>query len=734
MGCARTVPHATTWLLHAIPAGLEDTSAAERTTLLNMPNLLEAQRLSWLSIACAWLFACAPARTAPVAGREPVSAVDATSAPATPWTLPHLSKEERSLLVALEAAGLPDPRGRPYRQVRDVLVTGVRRTVRGWILRDGELLGVDGVTYRVASDGEPADLADDLENRLPRRGRRGHFDETIYPTTILWLLALRAEPEKVAPHWTKFRARPATALTAREMLIAWPRDLLDQAAFLFSERRDDEAGRLVRHQLRIVGALERWYAKHRRGAAPEGLDALKHSALRLAGDLERRHRQPLPRPVIGHLMQPPSTADDLDALVTLLDEDRRRIQQHDVEMAQRIASHGREGVLRLLAVVESDSRLTRIIDEYPVKLVSVRRHAFHAAYNALESSGLAVPPFATLDDEVEHEPLAVAAALRAVLGNARLWQERWHDVLRDDGAGVEQWLDAADKLSGRFSAWCEDDHCRTGYPLERPLRFTARAQAARAMRERAEQLAKTKPVAACRMALAAATYDQEATRRSGLLKTLDPAFSGSPATAELVTCRGGLVEELTRVGSDALLVAYADWFAAASAQGGSAFPFAEGIDTLARFAGHPALEKSFERLFGAKGSASVWMRHARGLRHLMRSKAVRAFVLRQLEDTHEVGEVSWDTHQLDWQYDGDPSNFLSDVFGAPKPTQPGKRRFRACDAFARNIALLVPTTTFSLTWDAARADAALPAIRRVVQTWPPAIPPLTRETSASDGG
>ena len=475
-----------------------------------------------------------PARRAP---RFEGKSIPEPPAQGQPWTPPptKLPKFLVDATAALFDQGVPDPRDCEYRDV-EVGDWAVRKA-RGFVLPERPdvpgrfFVAWDGLVYPALTVGEPADLDADVRGlvKVVRKNREASEanPRRWYGGGYLWGFPGDRQgsfgisgvddhsPVKLALLLRIGRADLAEALFAAG--TTWTpaprvRDLTDYRISYLSLAGDWAAS-----------AFQRLIAAHIRGDDVVALDAARRlSKFRAAvdakadamgfplperqsfegdgrpprfyflkqlpellADHERRAKMPARTPI-------PKKGGDPSARIAALIRDLDQIDEQQMmspgaahpggsPLVKELIAEGDPAVGPLLAVLESDDRLTRSVSNSRGGAVGGYVHpvydpAFHALVGILKTNEFQ-NTFFPLQNGDPAARKALAASIRAFWEKTRSipLTERWYRTLLDDKAGPERWLEAA---GGIVSA-----EVKEGEPFPKPGTRPMKGEALRAGRD-----------------------------------------------------------------------------------------------------------------------------------------------------------------------------------------------------------------------------------------------------------
>ncbi len=437
------------------------------------------------------------AAAAPAAPKPPGASYPLPPRQGAPWVAPATSVPAPVVAAtkALFGEGMADPRGCAYREIEiavgDVWSGGGKPiATHGWVL-PGEAFAVawNGLVYRVASAGAPADVGVDVKaaldadaearakeqrdnpgsefHRFPSIGEAGSVSATSMNMLKVPML-LRLGEGALAARFLKaygdeqLEKHPYVSLATRWVWARYDRAVTahmrgDDGLALESLRPLPRIARAVEEEL---AALHEAPARQRAAGPYPHLSFLAHVDVLLA-DQERRARAPEAKVDLAAVQKLPEP-QRIAALVAALDQVSARQwgQPGGVSLAEdpivrALVAEGEPAVEPLLAVLEKDTRLTRSVHfwrDFAMQrsVLGVHEAAYTALATILQTS--AFEPAATGDDlsargmEGRRE---VARKLRALYEK---WkgvpvEQRWYRTLADDSAKPEAWLDAAERIT-----------------------------------------------------------------------------------------------------------------------------------------------------------------------------------------------------------------------------------------------------------------------------------------------
>jgi hypothetical protein len=402
-----------------------------------------------------------------------------------------------SAAATLFAQGLADPRGCPYHRIELAMGSvwsGAEDplTTRGWVLppRDGKAWAVawNGLVYPVLSVGAPADLRADVEVilALDRNARakqaadpssrfrrfdtihesHGAAHNTVAATKALLLLRL-GEAALAEQMWRAHVSGERDVDPYAELSVEWAWSLFDRA--VTAHMRGDVA--LAVASTRVLAAIqplveaEATRRKLRRHDDKAPHLSFLHQLPGLSADAERRARLPAPRNagvVAPAALAALAPAARVRVLVENLDEvsARQSSQPGGVDLAsdpivEALIAEGAGAVEPLLAVIETDERLTRSVHfhrdfERSRGLLGVHEAAYVAVAGILETDFFRAA--STGDNLSWHGAEGRRKVASAIRAHWEAWktvplEEHWYRVLADDAAKPDDWLAAAGKIT-----------------------------------------------------------------------------------------------------------------------------------------------------------------------------------------------------------------------------------------------------------------------------------------------
>ncbi len=386
----------------------------------------------------------------------------------------HLPSSLAALVDTMIAHGFGDARRGEYRHVTltvgDVW-SGEPRAVetRGWVIgRSRTAIAWNGIVYPVSEIGERADLATDLRalaSAPPPDAPGWVFDEptAIDPASPLLVkvpLLLRLGHQDAARSLLRARLSVTgdplsdTAPFFGTLVTQWAWALFDRA--ICAHMRGDDAVALA---LARTISSERAWLQSVPGAQIDFLataaELLDEQERRASASPGRRFDEARVRAIADPTRRIRALIADLDLVSA-----RQNGQPGGVELAgdpivRALVGAGEAAVEPLIAVLESDARLTRSVhfwrDFAPARmLIGVHEAAYVALATILEQDFFRIA--STGDSLSARGPSGRAELARRVRA---YWEqhrsipihERWYTTLRDDAAGVEQWLAAVNNIT-----------------------------------------------------------------------------------------------------------------------------------------------------------------------------------------------------------------------------------------------------------------------------------------------
>ena len=434
-------------------------------------------------ILCSFLIlGVSSARRSYPAVREPSPPVADKTLPEPPrqkeaWKPPATKVPDAFVKAAalLFEQGLADPRGCEYRVVE--LANG--GSAHGWVLpaKDGEkqrfAIRWNGLVYPVASVGDKVDLKKDAVKPAKKQAPSENEDVS----WSLWgrgdvftaLLLRLGEGELASELWAANHPPPAAGKEGPaqkepdpylSLASLWGWLQFNSASDAYEKGEDAVALRDFRKAMAFIKVAEPEAKK--RGFEPrwEGdrfLDEYMATLPNLVADLERRAKEGKREAIVCFGPgRDPDQQKRIAALILRLDEikaptwgiNQAIIPSFDRDpIVMALIREGEPAVEPLLKCYAMDSRLTRTIVSSGgfCRCEGVREPAYVALAAILDFS-----PNAT-DEEEDHKK--VAARFRKHLDKTKglTRAEGWFQVLADDKAKPEEWLNAAERLLSPIS-------------------------------------------------------------------------------------------------------------------------------------------------------------------------------------------------------------------------------------------------------------------------------------------
>lgn len=713
-----------------------------------------------------------------------------------PWQAPAGVDEARAGAVrALFDLGVGDPRGLPYRSVTipvgdvwqgasaDVetggfvlpkgagpqhcvlwngLVhpcadapAGAARTVEGDVLELAKRDGEERAKYMREHPGSDF-------HRFPAASEAWSVATTAPSATKIALLLRLGRPDLAA----KVQAAlgpPSNAQTVDgelELFVAVAADWLwaryDRAVNAHMARRD-ELARASLEGLEEAGKRADAICDQRkvpRRSADPGKPAPSHFGFLdnvglLAADQERRARSPRKRADLGALATVDAKAR-IEALIAELEEvdERQWGQPGGVSLGSSpivaaLAKEGDAAVEPLLAVLESDVRLTRSVHFWR----DFARHrsplgVHEAAYVAL-STILDVSAFtavATGDDLSARGPEGRKAVVAALRAHAAKWkgvpiEERWFRILADDSAKPAQWIEAANsatipsnvtvvRTSMVFSSTMTTSGPPTGLKGE-SLRKHAKPSLTELLTKRTREA--PSPAERCALGHALVAWDAVASEGPARALFADVTRAELGGARDLRRCISALTADRSVAKHKGALAEYAAWIERAAPPDGSSFSDLDVFRPMAEHAGDPDVARAAGKIF-AKGSpwlptpTKLEYGRAETLKLPLVIRPLRARVLEYLDEKAEVGtSVVREGGGLSMEMTNGSSVGTSTLKDDPRLPAPNtKSPIRACDYVAweilhTNDALHVP---FAVYWNVAQRDEAIAHLKAAIRALP----------------
>lgn len=729
---------------------------------------------------------------------------------AEPWTPPatRLPPFLVSATRTLFEQGMADPRGCEYRNIEiDILkvwVAGGQPTntrTHGWVLprtngrTENFAVCWNGLVYPVAKVGDTADLEADLralvESIKSSRAETAKSGRPPFPRGVRGGMPGSPDSRPVAVDWRSpikiglllrlGRADLAESLFAAEtvwkpeitgrdltdygisyltLASEWALSLFDRAVdahmrgydrlALADTRLLVEASRKIEARAAVMG-FPRPDPRNRIGAPDHPYLGYLGQLETLHEDQERRAREPRRQP-------PPPDAPPavrIAALIRDLDQIGGAnmglaggINARGGEVVRKLIAEGDDAVEPLLAVLESDRRLTRTVSfgrsmSSPYRdIQGVQGPALDALAGILQTRNFGGTTPHALYYSSPEEYRKLAATIRAYWEKNRGISpvERWYRVLDDDAATPARWQEAASILTGQP---------RPGQPPLNPG-FDARhdphhPSVAELLARRALDLAKpgrspgpggyVPLTGACALALALNRWDAGAARpvlAAVMTRCLDERGGRSGGGDR--SPYSSLLDDLPRLadaraasGDLAALDPFPEIVRGLTEQD-LMFPRASLLDLMARYPDHPAMARAAEWLFN--DPASPWLpkmrrEHFQSLGSpwylkpgMLKVAGFRKRLESLLDDTTELGTVTvhdnknGKSRMITWK---DQEAMVRRGPSAATPSS--ESTFRVCDYIAWQFSLLrLPgTPPFELEWPQSRRDEALEACRQALK-------------------
>jgi hypothetical protein len=414
-------------------------------------------------------------------------------------------------------------------------------------------------------------------------------------------------------------------------------------------------------------------------------------------------------------------------------------------IVQALIAKREEAVEPLLAVLESDTRLTRSVHfwrdfAHHRSLLSVGEAAYVALSGILDASFFG--PGSTGDDLSAHGlegRKRVAGEIRAYWERWRgvSTEERWFRVLASDDLPAQRWLEAAGNIARPENV--------TVVPSSMVWSSTVTTSAATPPALRGEKLrSKTGPsvteLMASRVETLAGRPDgmAEASEMALLLHTWDAKGSLPAVQKQMERCLAAMIggphadhvkygralaalaEARAAEGDRTAHDEYAAWIAPLKPAdfGTSAYDLQPVLAPMARFPGDPAVVRASTAMFAAAGSpwgsltrgpaANVWGIRELAGSDLLRVAAFRDVVARGLSDRSKMGTLKITSHggvsiALD-----NGGSIGTGVDGNETPPPEGTNFVvRGCDMVAWEVAKREHAPAFRIYWSQPRRDAAI---------------------------
>ena len=649
--------------------------------------------MKWLALACA--LACT--HPAPLASHTdshdapPLAPIGLPVPPhqQAPWTPgPGLSTELATAVATLFDQGLADPRGLDYRDVElEVGAADETRpivaTTHAWVFdRDRFAVAWNGLVYPIARAGNRADLRADIARLATPTGESW--------TEVNGVSATAATPLKIAMLARLGERVPALAGDPYATLAtAWVDALADRAVAAHARR--DHA--LALASARAVAIVQPAIAA--RHVALTGLEPIR----RLLADEQRRPHARLPDPAVLAAMAP---TERLDLLIDHLDDVELHAQGwgrfDDPVVIPELVKIGLPAVDRLIAVIESDPRLTRTATtgDHMLAAVGVEEVAHQALEQILDQSFFDVVPGRA----------KLAAEIRAFWMRWRTVpvEERWYRVLADDAAPPNDQVMSALELAQPGATGLRGDPLRAHAPPSVSALLEHRIDAAADVHD------------ACFIAGAFHTWDPAAS--AGALARLEArAITVAGTTDRDGSCISDLAQLRADDGDLAGVDAYAHWLAQTEPGMFPSLMFKTASEHMTR----PSVVHAIDAVF-ADGSPWMPLVEPGGKdssdflsMSLIHMAAVQKQVLAGLADVREDGTLEITAARRFLFKPNMEGGGLDSVIADAAPFVPpvGTRHsIRVCDWLGYQLARQSGAPSFELYWSEHQRDDALALLRR----------------------
>ncbi len=717
--------------------------------------------------------------------------------------------------------GMADPRGCEYREfeISNGSIWGGSQPnvkIHGWLMPAGTSagertgIGWNGLTYPVLSVGEKADLRADVlelvkaDEEMRARLKKEYPDapfsrrsmatpnsstaseKTLLPLKAVLLLRLNQE-ELAAQVWAAWMVGYNTYSASDPywkdpyLMLAtdWAWALFDRALTAHMSGNDKLSLESARTLNSIQDAIESEAARRGykmpdayNGAKPRYLYFLQPLSALLADQERRAKAVKRSRVSPEEIARYPQGQARIAALIESLDEVSARqwgqpggVDLAEDKIVEALIKEGEEAVEPLLRVLESDERLTRSVSFF--RNFFYQRHPItvaEAAYRALTEI-LKSDSFINGNDNINIETgegrRALAERIRAYLqkyGKGSI-EERWYNVLAEDKASTEQWVQAAANIvyptaySGVPPAWVFTSApvpsrrlvqglTLRGAPLSAKTSPSVAQLFIRRMHELAERRDEAAPFrsldAATNFALALLAWNglaeiSEVRSFQNQLKSLYDA-TASQDEHKRNSLRSMLVSlylKRCEANDRAAFNEYADWITTLRPEEGESTSYY--FTPMWRYASHPAMIKAAERMFGQEGSLWIPLIDANSLRSIniakllespmLNVKSFRERVLDGLSDKTVVGVLRPRSASAGDRYDLTVENSFTAVFvGASNATgasievpandlraahSPDPLSIRVCDVYASRLRRLKDAPNFEIYWTEAERDKAV---------------------------
>lgn len=655
--------------------------------------------------------------------------------------------------VTLFAAGLADPRGGSYREVELPVFIGDEKTLKthAWVFPDGYAVAWNGLVYRVQTVGPPADLGSDVRTMVSahRWGSRmlmrpmddhdpqeaafwyGLSGHTLAPTSISLLLRLRRS-DLAAELWKAPEGGAAGCFGCAQ------RHETDEASWLVTAAQVWFGTAYSR----LVGAFSRGDYQ----GAVEVAESLLEWQSRVPDTWrKRKNRFPLRVPDISFLAPVPALLADSERRLEEPARPPLELQAGPAADAQSAHPPSQSQAARIADLIERLEDVEGAKAGFPGPLI----YSFDPVYAALKNEGEAAVD-SLLDAyefdkrltrtfdfgrpwNIDRTPIPVhdivEILLGDILGDARIrnsrpaelrawWaqqksnnrSERSFEILADDQAKPEQWLEAADFLTtrsdvqwsegGKLSAAGACDPTKAAPDVNgEELRARKDPSVNELIAKRTASLVASGSELACSMSVRAALWDGRA------------AIPVLQQAATLKSCRASELIAIARL-SLGVPGAAAGWALELADRPKSRPLRIDELSPLWMFPADPTLQQAAEQLFAAPASSwSPMLKWDQVHSPLLAIPIFRQAVLAALEDSSVVGKASRTQDRRLSFSTANGGGESSTPDNDPRQAPPGQERpIRVMDLVAWELSNLNGAPAFGLDWPNTEKDAAISAI------------------------
>ncbi|MEX1232440.1 MAG: hypothetical protein WEB58_19495 [Planctomycetaceae bacterium] len=705
----------------------------------------------------------------------------------------------------LFAQGMADPRGCEYREIEVVAARswdhGSVVETHGWVIpaKDDEqqrfAVCWNGMIYPVISIGETADVRGDAQDWIDgERKRREDYEKmdpqppyrvdfhvpdeqssalhTFRRGAIRVCFLLRLGELKLAEQYWQIwddHAHRDSSENRHHLFdpyfvfaFSWVGGMFDRAVYAH-QRGDHRLSLLTFEKLLSVvddvkaSATLRGFDHKLHGGVERPFEFLAPAAL-LAADQRRRLKE---EPYQTALQRGLDTFETKDELIVALIRDLEKVGHGPVgdsffgePTIEALTAQGADAVEPLIQCIAEDTRMSQYVYEKGFSGIPYRTYhpvddlAYHVLSQILEMKELPRPyfnPSIALVERLNRKQRA-ADAFRTYWNTIKdkPLAQPWYDVLADDSATAEQWVEAAHHIARPLSYRSKNRTLRG-----ETLRGLYTLGVSELMAKRVQQMMLTEGVSvstkvtrllrASDMALDFANWNRQdslPTLRRVMSECIN-SFSAMVEADRAARPFGRLISQLTmqrvEAGDEAALNEYAAWIRNVTPdQIGDTAVLRDSLDPLWKHPTHPAIADVSEFLFNDETSAWNPVIHAApkpeavavfGVFHthrpMIRNPAFRKQVLRGLIDTSEAGFTlatdprKYEIHITMGQEDRNRVAWPNDPLF---PSVGTKLSFRICDFYA-SFLWRYKGPTVALYWPEAERDKAVAACIEFVKNY-----------------